>query len=342
MPFCIYCKTDFHDKSTLNKHQRNSKYCIKIQLEQEPNKIIDQILFECDFCNKKLTSKVTLKSHLLICKIKLKREKADKTELSEMKEKMQLMEKEVERLKENPITIINNNYGSILNCLTQEAVQQTFKNYSLKDLKDTDNQKKLADMTIQNFLTGPEKPIYTCKDRSRNKFVFTDEENNETEDPNALILRTLIYKGVKPVIKELYAEQLVYLHNELARSLREDNATLISISHEDIKELKEAYKQINILKNGENYISQLSKCLPSSIKDRLIKDRQQESLELYDSDEESERQIQLQIRKIGEYTADELLRWKKLYVETGVMKGPKEMWENPRYAKQFTDFLKEK
>jgi hypothetical protein len=298
-----------------------------------------------------LTSKYTLKSHLVICKTKLKQEK-DTVAFLEMKEKLQTMEKEVERLKEKPTTTIinssttntNNNYGSILNCLTQQAVQESFKNYSLKDLKATDNQRKLADMTIQNFLTGPENPVYACTDRSRNKFVFTDEENNETEDPNAFILRTLIYRGVKPVIKELYNEQLVFLHSELARSLRKDDAALIAISHEDIKELKDAYAQINILKNGADYISQLSRCLPSSIKDRLIKDRQRERLHLdsgLDSDEEFERQLQLQIRKIGDYTASELARWKKYYKDTGVMKGPKEMWDNPKHKQEFINFLQE-
>ena len=309
------------------------------------------IWYRCDFCHKKLTSKYTLKSHLVICKTKLKQEK-DTVAFLEMKEKLQTMEKEVERLKEKPTTTIinssttntNNNYGSILNCLTQQAVQESFKNYSLKDLKATDNQRKLADMTIQNFLTGPENPVYACTDRSRNKFVFTDEENNETEDPNAFILRTLIYRGVKPVIKELYNEQLVFLHSELARSLRKDDAALIAISHEDIKELKDAYAQINILKNGADYISQLSRCLPSSIKDRLIKDRQRERLHLdsgLDSDEEFERQLQLQIRKIGDYTASELARWKKYYKDTGVMKGPKEMWDNPKHKQEFINFLQE-
>jgi hypothetical protein len=359
MPSCDFCHSDFNDKSTLNRHQRTSKTCIKIQEQQNPGKAIEKTIFTCDYCKKELSRAHTLKGHLIICKTKLKQEKEKEEkkefpEIKEMKEKLETMEKEVERLKEKPTTTIinssttntntNNNYGSILNCLTQQAVQESFKNYSLKDLKATNNQRKLADMTIQNFLTGPENPVYACTDRSRNKFVFTDEENNETEDPNAFILRTLIYRGVKPVIKELYNEQLVFLHSELARSLRKDDAALIAISHEDIKELKDAYAKINILKDGADYISQLSKCLPSSIKDRLIKDRQRERLHLdsgLDSDEEFERQLQLQIRKIGDYTASELERWKKYYKDTGVMKGPKEMWDNPKHKQEFINFLQE-
>ena len=81
-----------------------------------------------------------------------------------------------------------------------------------------------------------------------------------------------------------------------------------------------------------------------NIKDRLIKDRQRERLHLdsgLDSDEEFERQLQLQIRKIGDYTASELARWKKYYKDTGVMKGPKEMWDNPTHKQEFINFLQE-
>jgi hypothetical protein len=60
-----------------------------------------------------------------------------------------------------------------------------------------------------------------------------------------------------------------------------------------------------------------------------------------DSDEEFERQLQLQIRKIGDYTASELARWKKYYKDTGVMKGPKEMWDNPKHKQEFINFLQE-
>ena len=60
------------------------------------------------------------------------------------------------------------------------------------------------------------------------------------------------------------------MHNELARCLRNDDPDTIACSRDDIKELEDAYKQINILKDGEDYISQLSKCLPSTLKDRIV------------------------------------------------------------------------
>ena len=73
-PKCIFCKSEFCDKATLNKHQKTSKYCIKIQLENDPNKIIDTDSNECTFCKKQLTTRYSLNTHLTTCKTKKKQE----------------------------------------------------------------------------------------------------------------------------------------------------------------------------------------------------------------------------------------------------------------------------
>jgi hypothetical protein len=212
----------------------------------------------------------------------------------------------------------------------------------VKDLLSSDGQKTLADMTIKNCLLGPEQPIYICKDRSRHKFFYTDQENKEKEDPNAITLRTLVYNGVKPLIKKLYTEKYILLQNELARSRRKDDLSLITMSHEDIKELENAYKQINIIKDGDDYISQLSKCLPSSIKDRLHQDQLELEKADLDSDIELQEEIKKHTRMIGDYTASELSKWKKLYKETGEATGPRELETDLIFRKQFISFLKEK
>lgn len=117
MPSCDFCHSDFNDKSTLNRHQRTSKKCIKIQEQQNPGKAIEKTIFKCDYCKKELSRAHTLKGHLIICKTKLKQEKIkndelsnikdkleqDKNELSDLKEKLEYMEKEVESLKEKLI-----------------------------------------------------------------------------------------------------------------------------------------------------------------------------------------------------------------------------------------------
>ncbi len=332
---CEYCKKDFSCMSSFYRHIRTTKKCIAIREEIRLQK-------SCTFCNKELSSKQRLDAHVKKCKYK--NGQALTTTIAQL-------QKEVETLKESlkvptNITInqtnnnqTNNNYGSILN-LTQTALQESFKNYTLKDLLSTDNQKMLADMTIKKCLSGPDQPVYICKDRARHKFFYTDEENEEKEDPNAIVLRTLVYNGVKPILAKLYAEKIVSLNAELARSRRIDSSDMMINAHEDIKELKDAYAKINILKNSEDYIAQLSKCLPSSIKDRLYQDHLDQLCELNgeDFDDALEREIQRQTRMIGDYTAAELGKWKKMYRETGKMCGPKGFDTDKEFQQQLLEF----
>jgi len=354
MNFCDYCKNEFNNKSNLTKHQKTSKYCLKIQ-EQTKSKP-EKIIFSCEFCNKIISSKQMLNYHLKICKTK---KKEHKDEMKEMMEKVLQLTKEVERMKEKPstttttnnITITDNsntqnninNYGSILTSMTPEMIQETFKSFSIKDLLDTERQRNLANLTIEKFLSGKDKALYFCKDRSRNKFVYTDEENSEKEDPNASVLRKLVYNGVSPLLKKMYQDRYVILYNELARCLRNDDLATILGSRDDIKELEEAYKEMNILKNGDEYISQLSKCLPASLKDRMFQD----SLELERKSQESDQELELflkkQTRMIANYTIAELQRkYKDDYIKTGVLKGPIEIMSDPKSKSEYISFMNEK
>ena len=331
---CEYCKKEFISTSSHNRHLREAKKCLAIREEIRLEK-------NCTFCHKELSNKQNLTVHMKKCKYK--NGQALTTTIVQL-------QKEVETLKETlkaPATITinqtnnqtNNNYGSILN-LTQTALQESFKNYTLKDLLSTDNQKMLADMTIKKCLSGPDQPVYICKDRARHKFFYTDEENEEKEDPNAIVLRTLVYNGVKPILAKLYAEKIVALNAELARSRRIDSSDMMMNAHEDIKELKDAYTKINILKNSDDYIAQLSKCLPSSIKDRLYQDHLEHLCELNgdDFDDALEREIQRQTRMIGDYTAAELGKWKKMYRDTGKMCGPKGFDTDTEFQQQLLEF----
>jgi hypothetical protein len=225
--------------------------------------------------------------------------------------------------------------------MTPEVVQESFKNFTINNLL-SGSQKDLADMTIKNFLTGKEHPLYLCKDRSRNKFVYTDEENKEKEDANAIILRTIVYNGIAPLLKKLYHEKYIKLHDELARCKRTDNKALIDVSRDDIKELDEAYKQFNILKEADDYISHLSKCLPASIKDRIYLDSlKEEILEKENKESSSDIEFNKQLEMIGDYTVSELKGFKELFKSTGAIKGPKDLIQNKDLINDYIAFLKE-
>lgn len=307
---CEYCKKDFKLKGSLTRHIKTSKNCLKLRNDEDVSTV-------CTSCNKKLSSKQRLVSHIKICK--------ETNNMNELKKQVKQLAEEVIQLKEKPTTIINNNtnntdnsvksvihnYSSILDYKT-ESITETFKKHynTVEHLLKTD-QKHLADMTVKHVLSGKEQPLYFVTDRSRSKFIYTDQENNEQEDANATILRSLVYRGIKPIIKNIYHEEFKRLRSELADHQRRDSGNLILSTRDDLKELEEAYKQMDIIKESDDYISQLSKCLPTSIRDRIYKDNLQmkELQDHYDSDEEFKRELEREVRMIGDYSAVELQRF---------------------------------
>ena len=350
MHTCVHCKSEFFDKCNLNKHQRTSKYCLKIQVREEPSRLVE---YHCEYCKKQLSTKYSLATHLKTCKTKKARIE-EETKLKSVEEEVTKLKDEMNRLKEksSKTTIINNtdnsiktinqhNYSSLLDCTT-ESVTETFRKHykTVQHLLESD-QKQLANITVEHFLSGKDQPMYYVSDRSRNKFMFTDRENNEKEDANATLLRKLVYRGLKPIISNLYEKQLLKLNDDLTRYLRKDDGSLIACARDEIKELEESYKNANILKEGEDYISQLSKCLPTSIKDRIYHD----SLGLKDDDEESEQEFQMKLQKkmrmIGKYTANELKEYKRQFRENREVYLPKDIVSDPRQYAEVMAFFRE-
>ena len=66
---CQYCNKTYSSKGALNKHQKTAKYCIKIQNDLKPpdSPYIEFNLFNCEFCDKNLTSKIRLRTHKESC-----------------------------------------------------------------------------------------------------------------------------------------------------------------------------------------------------------------------------------------------------------------------------------
>mgnify|MGYP001105550590 FL=1 len=62
---CQYCKRSFSNKSSLNNHQTNAKYCLKIQ-GKISNKMV--INLKCSMCNKEFKRKDNLDRHYKECK----------------------------------------------------------------------------------------------------------------------------------------------------------------------------------------------------------------------------------------------------------------------------------
>jgi len=97
MHVCDYCKAEFNQKSSLNRHQTTVKSCIAIQLKK--NISVEIRLVTCEYCNKKLSSNTKLKNHISICKFK------NKSEKTILKEQIQKLSNEVLQLKEKSTEI---------------------------------------------------------------------------------------------------------------------------------------------------------------------------------------------------------------------------------------------
>ena len=94
---CNFCNKIFSSKSSLNVHQKTTKYCLKLQGKNEEKK------FECEYCNKIFTVKINLISHYGNCKEKEIREiiKKEKEILKKQFEiKLKEKEDEINELKQ--------------------------------------------------------------------------------------------------------------------------------------------------------------------------------------------------------------------------------------------------
>ena len=368
MNICTNCKKEFSNKYSCIRHEK-TKTCHR-------NKSL-----ECNYCQRLLSSKQCLQFHTEKCKKNTdKLQPVVDVKYKELEEKITEMTKEIDTLKTKPNITINNstkiqnnNYGSILS-LTKDMIRETFeKNYTSKDLSGS--QKALANFTTKNILNGPDtaKPLlYLCKDKTRQKFVFTDDEHIEHEDVNASVLIKIVSKGFHH-IKKVYKKETEALQKRIDRLVRIDDATNLIDAREHMKVLKRNFEDVmNLLENADGYRLQLTKVLPSSAEDRLIIDAKLREFDSTESDsdsdsesedekeddkedkdeEEDKRRVEVlctrdqpyplydkTIRHIGGLSYGSLRRYKNYFLETGNIKVPERFVGNEILVKRFTDFL---
>ena len=255
---CEYCKHNYYDKSTLKKHQKTSKFCIRLQIEKNQT-IFSNDKFICNFCNKELTTKQSLDRHINVCKSKKNNEDSKIEKLEKLVNELNNEIKEIKDNKNTNVinTTINNTVNNItinnidfMSFMTGERIKEIFdQKFNIETLFGSE--KSLANFTIENFLSGKDKPIYLCTDKERNKFIFLDKNNKKINDTNAQILIDLIMK---------------YGFNKIKKSF--DNHCKIKPEN-----LSNAYNSImNIKRDGKEYINYLSNNLPKTIEERQIKD----------------------------------------------------------------------
>jgi len=245
---CQFCKHKFKNKSILNNHQKNAKYCLKIQ-GKKPDK------YQCDFCDKKLSCKYSLKKHLEICSIKKnyiseygKESKDEDSDTDSENDKYQILMDNICELKkiivkkdfeiqqqnnqivnlqkmiENIAIQSNKNTNITINQKIQQQINQ------LQPITDESLNEQSCHFTMEHFRDGllglgryaieyPLKDSLVCTDQSRLQFKW---KNGDDDD------------------QILCDKQLHHLTKKLCNSLLDRNE---EITKEAILDIQKVYNQ---------------------------------------------------------------------------------------------------
>ena len=135
---CEYCNKKFVNNSSLNKHKKTARYCLKLQ-----NKILEEELekFECGMCNKFFSSKSNLSSHIKRCYDNLLKINDFLLKKNEYKKRIKILEEKLCNFDENVKNI--EKLENEIKILKDQNIDFDKKNYALTEVNkilDTDRQ----------------------------------------------------------------------------------------------------------------------------------------------------------------------------------------------------------
>jgi len=160
---CEYCTKELTSQVSLQRHQKTTKYCLKIQQRNNKEIKIEQLNFVCEFCNKSFSSKQKLNSHIekscthklnsIIDKYETKLlEKDDlinqqKEEIGDLEKKIIELDAKLEIYKEQGIKSFN-----VVEKIAQQPRVQQNNNQKILITSPMDlSQEKIKDMIDHNF-----------------------------------------------------------------------------------------------------------------------------------------------------------------------------------------------
>jgi hypothetical protein len=271
---CKFCNSVFSSVSALNNHKNTAKYCLKIQNIDFDKK------FKCKNCNKALSTKHRLESHILVCKKEESKFTDKDIIIAELKAIIDNQEKQFRKLENNykkqitelqdklermcvkaieRPTITNNTTNNTINnklelntFITQEYVNDKIES-KFTDSYIYNKMKGVAKFVYDHIITLEDgRLIYACYDMSRKIFKYKDTNGNEVKDIEAKKLIKLI----KPGLLNRSGELIKYFinHCEIIRDkIRYDNTN--DSDDEDINLLKEELKGMEYLRDRAIEIS---------------------------------------------------------------------------------------
>ena len=223
---CEFCNKLFKRTSALNVHQKNTKYCLAKQGILTKEIVVD--IFQCKYCDKQLSSKQSLNSHLQTCMSKhetLYKEKED--EISTLKLQIKSLETEVIELR------LQNKMYKELSTNTQECIQSIAKqpknqtNLFLSPIELSqehitkmiqekftkehfyDGQAGVARFAVDNILKDKDGKLgYICTDPARQIFKHITSDGEVKKDVRASKLTKKLVKDVKKVSGDIVLKKM--------------------------------------------------------------------------------------------------------------------------------------
>jgi hypothetical protein len=227
---CKYCKRKFTTQGNLVKHQKTTKFCLKIQNEMNSEETVI-ISYGCVYCKKEFTSNHHLNNHQNNCIEKFKKDIVDLNDIINQKDKerneeidklsQQLSEAEdrIQDLENQLKTIrleVENEIIKERNVKLESTVEEIAKqpknqinNTSNKiiiatplDLSNQKVQEAIQNGFSHEHLTMGQKGVgklkYICTDPSRQVFQYKNEEGKIQKDVRATKLtKALLEADIK-------------------------------------------------------------------------------------------------------------------------------------------------
>jgi len=217
---CEFCKKTFSNKSALNKHKKQAKYCLDIQ-NAKPD-----IIHKCDVCEKTFNVKSSLERHKLICKINPSKlideiEELKKTILDQKEQTLKIQLEHKDEILKNALDQVKmyqeQNEKLLMKAVSAPKVKNTYNTVNIENftaMTDEHFQNNAKHLTIEHIKNGAHGYAtfivkYPCKDsvvvadRSRRTIKYKDENNELCIDVEARNLLTKISKAIDPINRQL-------------------------------------------------------------------------------------------------------------------------------------------
>jgi hypothetical protein len=246
---CKYCKKVLSSLSSLNLHQKNTKYCLVIQGKLGNKKNKDN---KCKFCYKFFSTNNNLNRHYVICSnntllVKELNEKVRnyEVEIKMFNEKVKMLNEKVKTLEEDkkelqksyqalaslsvsrPTTATTNNTThNTLNLSVFDKTQADIKRivnekYDKEYLKA--GQKGVAQFTTKHIINSEESkfPLYVITDKSRGNGKYRKSNAEVVTDNKMTGLTRKVYPSIKERAIDIANKEDAIRHPELMDGYRE-------------------------------------------------------------------------------------------------------------------------